>query len=723
MNRKKEKTPVKKTIALAGNPNSGKTTLFNQLTKSHQHIGNWPGVTVERKEGRYFKDTSIKIVDLPGIYSLSPLSIDEEVAHNYINNDRPDLIINVVDSTNLERNLFLTSQLLELDIPIVVALNMEDEAQAKGIAIDSSALESLFGCQFFSISASKNTGIDKLMDFCKKPVTKKEIALTYFADVENALDKISKAVQIPANKRWIALKLLEKDKLVTESVCLNASQTELINGLNLELQNKYNNTISSEIAKQRYDQLTTIACKATKAIPPKTKSDDENAQPQKDGKLSLSDKIDRVVTNKWLAFPIFAAVMFLVFMISIQTIGGWITSLINESFTPWFQEWVRGGLNGISSPQWLSSLICDGVIAGVLAVIGFVPQIMILFGLIAILEASGYMSRVAFIMDRLCNAIGLSGKSFVSMIVGCGCSVPAIMSARTIKNVNERNNTIILTPFIPCSAKLPLFAFFTTAVFGGSALAATSMYFVGIFSVVAGGLILKVFKRRKTTVKDTFIMELPSYRLPKASNVLKEMWERGKAFLLRASTVILVASIVLWFLQSFDYKFTFGVSSDKSILAEMGKLLAPIFKPLGWGYWQTAVATLTGLAAKETVVTTLNILGVDGTMFTALSAYSFMTFNLLAAPCISAIAASFRELHSAKTGWFAIAFQICFAYVVSLIIFQAGSLYQKNNAVFWSIAGTLAAAIFVFVGVKLLIKHKGCNMECDHCPKNKTCKK
>lgn len=719
MRGKKEKTPVKKTIALAGNPNSGKTTLFNLLTKSHQHIGNWPGVTVERKEGRYFKDTSVKIVDLPGIYSLSPLSVDEEVAHNYINNEHPDLIIDVVDSTNLERNLFLTSQLLELDIPVVVALNMEDEARAKGIAIDAAALEAVFGCPFYSVSASKNTGVDRLMDFCKKEVSKKESPLTYFADVENALDKISQAVEIPVNKRWISLKLLERDSLVTEAACLKPAQTELIDSLNAALEGKYKNSLSAEIARQRYDQLNVIACKAIK----QKKSEENSKKAKKNDGLTLSDKIDRVVTNKWLAFPIFAAVMFHVFMISIQTIGGWITSLINDSFTPWFQEWVRGGLNAASSPQWLSSLICDGVIAGVLAVIGFVPQIMILFGLIAILEASGYMSRVAFIMDRLCNAIGLSGKSFVSMVVGCGCSVPAIMSARTIKNVNERNNTIILTPFIPCSAKLPLFAFFTTAVFGGSALAATSMYFVGIFSVVAGGLILKVFKRRKTTVRDTFIMELPSYRLPKASNVLKEMWERGKAFLLRASTVILAASIVLWFLQSFDYKFTYGVSPDKSILAEMGKLLAPVFKPLGWGGWQTAVATLTGLAAKETVVTTLNILGVNGSMFTPLSAYSFMTFNLLAAPCISAIAASFKELHSAKTGWFAIAFQICFAYVVSLIIFQAGTLYQKNNAVFWSVVGTLAAAVFLFAGIRLLIKHKGCNMECDHCPKNKTCKK
>ena len=728
MKNKKEKSPVRKTIALAGNPNSGKTTLFNLLTKSHQHIGNWPGVTVERKEGRYFKDTSLKIVDLPGIYSLTPLSVDEEVAHNYINNDRPDLIIDVVDSTNLERNLFLTSQLLELDIPVVVALNMEDEARAKGIGIDGAALEKVFGCPFFSVSASKNTGVDELMSFCGKEVIKKESALTYFADVESALDKISKAVKIPVNKRWISLKLLEKDSLVTDAACLSPSQTELINGLNAELENKYKNSLSSEIAKQRYDQLNVIACKATRSVARQTADDSDKKQSkrkksQKNDGLSLSDKIDKVVTNKWLAFPIFAVVMFLVFMISIQTIGGWITSLINDDFTPWFQEWVRSGLDSVSSPQWLSSLVCDGVIAGVLAVVGFVPQIMILFGLIAILEASGYMSRVAFIMDRLCNAIGLSGKSFVSMVVGCGCSVPAIMSARTIKNVNERNNTIILTPFIPCSAKLPLFAFFTTAVFNGSALAATSMYFVGIFSVVAGGLILKVFKRRKTTVRDTFIMELPSYRLPKASNVLKEMWERGKAFLLRASTVILAASIVLWFLQSFDYKFAYGVSPARSILAERGRLLAPVFKPLGWGNWQTAVATLTGLAAKETVVTTLNILGVDGTMFTPLSAYSFMTFNLLAAPCISAIAASFRELHSAKTGWFAIAFQICFAYVVSLVIYQAGILYAKNNTVFWSVVGTLAAAVFLYTGIKLLIKHRGCNMECDHCPKNKNCKR
>lgn len=466
MKNKKEKSPVRKTIALAGNPNSGKTTLFNLLTKSHQHIGNWPGVTVERKEGRYFKDTSLKIVDLPGIYSLTPLSVDEEVAHNYINNDRPDLIIDVVDSTNLERNLFLTSQLLELDIPVVVALNMEDEARAKGIGIDGAALEKVFGCPFFSVSASKNTGVDELMSFCGKEVIKKESALTYFADVESALDKISKAVKIPVNKRWISLKLLEKDSLVTDAACLSPSQTELINGLNAELENKYKNSLSSEIAKQRYDQLNVIACKATRSVARQTADDSDKKQSkrkksQKNDGLSLSDKIDRVVTNKWLAFPIFAVVMFLVFMISIQTIGGWITSLINDDFTPWFQEWVRSGLDSVSSPQWMSSLVCDGVIAGVLAVVGFVPQIMILFGLIAILEASGYMSRVAFIMDRLCNAIGLSGKSFVSMVVGCGCSVPAIMSARTIKNVNERNNTIILTPFIPCSAKLPLFAFFT----------------------------------------------------------------------------------------------------------------------------------------------------------------------------------------------------------------------------------------------------------------------
>jgi len=420
---KKEKSPVRKTIALAGNPNSGKTTLFNLLTKSHQHIGNWPGVTVERKEGRYFKDTSLKIVDLPGIYSLTPLSVDEEVAHNYINNDRPDLIIDVVDSTNLERNLFLTSQLLELDIPVVVALNMEDEARAKGIGIDGAALEKVFGCPFFSVSASKNTGVDELMSFCGKEVIKKESALTYFADVESALDKISKAVKIPVNKRWISLKLLEKDSLVTDAACLSPSQTELINGLNAELENKYKNSLSSEIAKQRYDQLNVIACKATRSVARQTADDSDKKQSkrkksQKNDGLSLSDKIDRVVTNKWLAFPIFAVVMFLVFMISIQTIGGWITSLINDDFTPWFQEWVRSGLDSVSSPQWMSSLVCDGVIAGVLAVVGFVPQIMILFGLIAILEASGYMSRVAFIMDRLCNAIGLSGKSFVSMVVG-----------------------------------------------------------------------------------------------------------------------------------------------------------------------------------------------------------------------------------------------------------------------------------------------------------------
>ncbi|HRX14374.1 MAG TPA: ferrous iron transport protein B [Eubacteriales bacterium] len=654
---KTDKKNITKTIALAGNPNSGKTTLFNLLTGSNQHIGNWAGVTVERKEGRLTYDQSVRVVDLPGIYSLSPLSVDEQVAYKYLTEEKPDLIINIVDATNLERNLFLTTQLLELGCDMVVALNMKDELESQGKKIDVEKLTEFYGVKFFSISASKNSGIDELIKY-----------------------GLSKNISKPKPL-------------------------------------KINKTSRDEIAAERYTAISKTVCAVLTDIHAKiTKS-------EKDKNLSVSDKIDKIVTNKWLAFPIFAVIMTLIFYVSIDGLGGFLSDLLNEHFFPWLSDATRNAMSGL--PFWLSSLVVDGIMRGVLSVVGFVPQIMLLFGFISVLEASGYMARVAFIMDRLFNKIGLNGKSFVAIIIGCGCSVPAIMSARTIKNINERNSTITLAPLMPCSAKLALFSFFTTAVFGGNGIVAVSLYFVSIICIIIGGLLLKIFNRKKVDVGDTFIMELPVYRVPQAKNVLREMWEKGKAFIVKAGTVIFVASVILWFLQSFDFRLIM-VTSDKSILAAIGRLIAPLFAPLGWGEWQFAVATLTGLAAKETVVSTLQILygGAQiSTVISPLAAYSFLTFNLLAAPCIAAISTSFKEQGKAKYGWFSIVFQISLAYIVSLAIYQIGRLATDYSANFWTFVITAAIIALLYISVRFLAKKKGCNYECHHCPKSDTCRK
>ncbi|HPG92543.1 MAG TPA: ferrous iron transport protein B [Clostridia bacterium] len=648
---------ITKTIALAGNPNSGKTTLFNLLTGSNQHIGNWPGVTVERKEGRLIHESSIKVVDLPGIYSLSPLSIDEQVAYKYLTEEKPDLIINIVDATNLERNLFLTTQLLEIGCDMVVALNMQDELESQGKKIDLQKLSEIYGVKFFSISASKNSGVEDLVKYglgenLSKP---KPLNLT-----KTSRDEIA----------------AERYMQISKTVCTVLTHTN----------NFKKNTVSSE-------------------------------------SLSVSDKIDKIVTNKWLAFPIFAVIMTFIFYVSIDGLGGFLSDLLTERFFPWITETTRTGLSAL--PFWLNSLVVDGIMQGVLSVVGFVPQIMLLFGFISILEASGYMARVAFIMDRLFNKIGLNGKSFVAIIIGCGCSVPAIMSARTIKNINERNSTITLAPLMPCSAKLALFSFFTTAVFGGNGLIAVSLYFVSIICIIIGGLILKIFNRKKVDVSDTFIMELPVYRVPQIKNVLREMWEKGKAFIVKAGTVIFVASVILWFLQSFDFTLTMVVS-DKSILAALGRLIAPLFAPLGWGEWQFAVATLTGLAAKETVVSTLQILysgAPISSVISPLAAYSFLTFNLLAAPCIAAISTSFKEQGKAKYGWFSVGFQIGLAYLVSMAIYQIGRLATEYSANFWTFIVVAVIIILLYLSVRFLAKKKGCNYECHHCPKADTCRK
>ena len=709
MNKKEQIPETRLTIALCGNPNSGKTTLFNQLTGSNQKVGNWPGVTVEQKTGIYKDDKSVAIVDTPGIYSLSPFTIDEQVAHDYLFSGKPNLIINIVDSTNLERNLFLTTQLAELDIPMVVALNMLDEAEAQGIHIDTEKLSEQLGCAFFSISAAKNIGIDKLMQYCIAGNIAQRKPLRYLARTEDALTAITNTIELP-NKRWTAVKLLERDKNFTKTIDVPQEVNDIV-----ERYHKDNPELStSDIAEQRYSHIEKIVASCTTTKKQSTKQHSER----------MTDKIDKIVLNKWLAFPIFALVMVIVFFVSVGGLGGWLSGLIADELTPWLQGIVAGWLEPANQP-WLTSLIVDGVMGGVLSVVSFVPQIMLLFGFIAILEASGYMSRIAFIMDRLLNKIGLGGKSFVSMIIGCGCSVPAIMSTRTIKNINERNSTITLTPFMPCSAKMAIISFFTAKLLGGNALVAVSFYFASIIAVILGGLILKVFSRKKTSASDTFLMELPVYRMPSPSSVLKQMWDRGKSFLAKAGTVILTASVVLWLLQSFNWRFNM-VTTDQSMLASIGKLIAPLFVPLGFGSWEFAVATLTGIAAKETVVTTLEILIPEGMITTYISswgAYCFVIYNLLTIPCVAAISASFTEQGKARNGLMSMLFQLIVAYVVTLVLYQVGSLAIKYTSATIVTASCLILAFALYFSVRYLVKHKGCNYECDHCPNNEHCTK
>ena len=707
----------KLTIALCGNPNSGKTTLFNNLTGSNQKVGNWPGVTVEQKLGSYKKDNTVAIVDTPGIYSLSPFTIDEQIAHKYLMEGKPDLVINIVDSTNLERNLFLTSQLMELDVPVVVALNMQDEAKAKGIHINKDMLEEYFGCAFFAISAAKNQGIDELMAYCIAGNYQSKNHFVYSDAVEDAIKSLQPLTSTADNGRWTSLKLAEKDKTIIKMLNLDESQKQLVSTTHQTLKDTLGDIVSAQVAEQRYQKISAIVQKAQTIDTTGVKA--EKAQ-------RITEKIDKIVLNKWLAFPIFALIMSLVFVVSIGTLGGFLTDTINDSLTPWMQEVVNGWFAN-ANVEWLRSLIVDGIIAGVMGVVGFVPQIMLLFGFIAILEASGYMSRIAFITDKLLNKIGLGGRSFVSMILGCGCSVPAIMATRTIKNINERNATITLTPFMPCSAKLAIISSFTTYILDGNALFAISFYFLSILAVILGGLIMKVFNRKKTNASDTFIMELPTYRAPAPTNVLKQMWERGRAFLIKAGTIIFTASVVLWLVQSFNFRFEFVTDANDSILAGIGKLIAPLFAPLGFndgGYgWQYSVATLTGLAAKEVVVSTLEILlpaGLEGTI-SGLGAYSFVVYNLLTVPCVAAISASFTEQGNWKNGLKSVVFQLLAAYVVSLAIYQLGSLARDYTTEFVVSVSIIAIVFALYFAIRHIIKNRGCNCECDHCPHNATC--
>lgn len=674
--------PAELTIALCGNPNSGKTTLFNLLTGSNQKVGNWPGVTVEQKSGRWKKRPSVAIADTPGIYSLSPFADDEKIALRYLSEDAPDVIINVVDCTNLERNLFLTTQLLELQIPVVVALNMADEADKLGIVTDAAKLEQIFRCKFFAVSAAKNRGIDELMNYCTQ--------LT-----RSAHSYGTKTTQHKASINTRAVRLIHDNG---ESKTTEAKTTA---------PDKFAS------AKARYDRISAAVRQA------QTKT----ANKMRQGAQTVTQKIDKFVLNKWLAFPIFALVMTTVFF-AVDFFGGFVTDLINQRFTPWLQNQISGWFKNVDA-ELLRSLFVDGIVGGVMSVVGFLPQIMLLFGFIAVLESSGYMSRIAFITDRLLCRLGLGGRSFVSMILGCGCSVPAIMATRTIKNPKERNATVTLTPFMPCSAKLAVIAFFTAYVFGGRAIVSVSFYFLSILAVITGGMMLKLLGKGKRDASDAFIMELPSYRKPTAANVTKQMWERGKSFLIKAGTIIFAASVVLWIFTNFNIKMQ-QTDAENSLLASLGKLIAPIFYPLGWNDlgcgWQFAIATLSGFAAKETVVTTLEILLPQGAgnCISALGAYSFVAYNLLTVPCVSAVSASFAE-QGRKGGFKSAAFQVCIAYTISLIIYQTGTIAQRHASTFVMALCCLGIAAALIPSVKYALRKRKCN-GCAGCQSGNRCK-
>ena len=787
-------------IALAGNPNSGKTTLFNALTGSNQFVGNWPGVTVEKKEGKLKKHEDVTITDLPGIYSLSPYTLEEVVARNYLIQERPDAILNIVDGTNLERNLYLTTQLTELGIPVVVAINMMDVVKKNGDKINIEELSRQLGCKVVEISALKGTGVMAAAEEAIKAVSEDTVVPqhSFSGVVEHAIAHIEEAAvhTMPAEQqRWYAIKIFERDEKVMEQLKLDPTVMGHIEQDIAAAEKELDDDAESIITNERYVYISSIL---------KSSYTKKNK-----GKLSTSDKIDKVVTNRWLALPIFAVVMFIVYFVSVTTVGGWATDWANdgvfgdgwhlfgigssayeeaaeeyvvpgaivEAFESAAEEagvdpaeatdltttavlydddgnveeeipvtfasyqeaaaveepdpadygvWVPGvpvlvenGLDAIGCADWLKGLILDGIVAGVGAVLGFVPQMLVLFLFLAFLESCGYMARIAFVMDRIFRKFGLSGKSFIPMLIGTGCGVPGIMASRTIENDRDRKMTIMTTTFIPCGAKLPIIALISGALFGGAWWVAPSAYFVGIAAIVISGIILK---KTKMFAGDPapFVMELPAYHWPTVGNVLRSMWERGWSFIKKAGTIILLATIFVWFTSSFGWADgSFGmVDMNDSILAAIGNAVAWLFNPLGWGNWQSAVASVTGLIAKENVVGTFGVLfgGMEEVAengwqiwsnmqasFTPLSAYSFLVFNLLCAPCFAAIGAIKREMNSAKWTWFAIGYQCVFAYASAFVVYQLGMLFTGAGNVLGSI---IAFAIVAFALYMLFRPYK-----------------
>ena len=709
----KERIKMRVKIALAGNPNSGKTTLFNALTGSNQFVGNWPGVTVEKKEGKIKGYTSKAeeaiLVDLPGVYSLSPYTLEEVVSRNFLIGEKPDAIINIIDGTNLERNLYLTTQLTELGIPVIVAVNMMDLVRKNGEVLDIEKLGKDIGCKVVEISALRGEGIDQLAQRAvaiARGKKKNQPAHRFDGCVEHALAHIEEAIAGRVDEsmeRWYAVKLFERDEKVRESLDLDPALIRHIEEDIVSCETEMDDDAESIITGERYNYIGNIIEDCYKKRVKKT--------------MSMSDKIDSIVTNRFLALPIFAAVMFLVYYVSVTTVGTLLTDWTNDTlFGVWIIPGAQSVLEAIGCAPWLTGLLVDGIISGVGAVLGFVPQMLVLFLFLAFLEGCGYMARIAFIMDRIFRKFGLSGKSFIPMLIGTGCGVPGVMASRTIENDRDRKMTIMTTTFIPCGAKLPIIALIAGALFGGASWVAPSAYFVGIAAIICSGIILK---KTKMFAGDPapFVMELPAYHLPTVGNVLRSTWERGWSFIKKAGTIILLSTIFIWFAQSFGFEggtFKMVENMENSILAAIGSGIAWIFTPLGWGNWKPAVAAITGLVAKENVVGTFGILygfgevaedGAEiwGTLsgaMTQAAAYSFLVFNLLCAPCFAAMGAIKREMNNVKWFWFAIGYQTLLAYTVSLCVYQIGT--WASTGLFG--VGTIAALILIAAFLWLLFR-------------------
>ena len=712
-------------IALAGNPNCGKTTLFNALTGSNQFVGNWPGVTVEKKEGKLKKaysgkESDVVIMDLPGIYSLSPYTLEEVVARNYLITERPDAIINIIDGTNIERNLYLSTQIMELGIPVVMAVNMSDLVEKSGDKIHVDKLSAKLGCEACEISALKGTGIDVAV---KKAIAAAK-ANKSVAPVHEFGEEVEKYITAAGNKlgtdvkeeqkRFFAIKLLEKDDKIIEQMQSKVDVSAEIE----DMEKEFDDDTESIITNERYVYISSII--------------DACYTKNKKRTMSTSDKIDKWVTNRWLALPIFALVMFIVYYVSVTTVGAILTDWTNETlFAEWIVPGVQSALESVNCADWLTSLIADGVVSGVGAVLGFVPQMLVLFIFLAFLESCGYMARVAFIMDRIFRNFGLSGKSFIPMLIGSGCGVPGVMASRTIENDRDRKMTIMTTTFVPCGAKLPIIALIAGAFFQNAGWVSWSAYFGGIAAIICSGIILKKTKMFAGEPAP-FVMELPAYHWPTVGNVLRSMWERGWSFIKKAGTIILLSTIVLWFLQGFgwiDGSFTMleAEQLNDSILAKIGNVIAPIFAPLGFGNWKMAVATVTGLIAKENVVATFGILfgygevAEDGAeiwqvlsqTITPVAAYGFLVFNLLCAPCFAAMGAIKREMNNAKWFWFAIGYQTVLAYVIALCIYQIGTLITTGAFGIGTVVAFLLVLGFLYLLFRPYKESKTLNVSID----------